>query len=186
MPNIQYTLSERWDASKLPGHEENAEVFAQFDRVHAASRPVLHCAVPLTRAQQLTDFQMPEGWDADKCFYTAGAGKFAEGLSQWKFTPRIRSQAQLPQMEKLPISNADLALLPWFRSAGQGRGLGLNARHLRYHYALWQEMKPKIVRGLHTTLLLATPQLGYSLTPHIQLTKAATVFLRASRRGRTE
>jgi hypothetical protein len=181
MPNVKYTLKERWDASKLPGYEENAEAFAQFDRVHGASRRVLHCAIPLARAQQLTDFQMPDGWDADKCLYTAGAGKFAEGLSQWNYTPRIRSQSQMPQMERLPVGNADLALLPWFRSAGQGRGLGLNARHLRYHYALWQEMKPKVVRGLHTTLVLATPQLGYSLTPHIQLTKLPLYFSALSR-----
>jgi hypothetical protein len=137
--------------------------------------------VPLARAHQLVDFQLPDGWNADKCFHTSGAGKFAEGLANWRYEPRIRAAAQLPQMVKLPTDYADLSRSPWFQSAGPGKGLGINARHLRYHHELWHDLKPKVVRGLHTTLVLATPQLGYSLTPHIQLAKLPLYFSALSR-----
>ena len=55
-------------------------------------------------------------------------------------------------------------------------GLGINARHLRYHYQLWQDIRPKTLRGVFTTLVYVTPQLGFSLTPHIQLNQIFDTF----------
>jgi hypothetical protein len=65
---------------------------------------------------------------------------------------------------------------PWFQSPSQATGIGLNARHLRYHHQLWNELRPKTLRGVHTTLVYVTPQLGFSLTPHIRLDKAFNYF----------
>jgi hypothetical protein len=178
---MKFTFNERWAAVSEPGFEENEEAFTRFFKVHGASRKVLNCAVPLARAHQLTNFQFPETWNADKSFYTSGSGKFAEGLSKWHYNPHIRAQAQLPQMAQLPVDQAALTHLPWFDSAGQGRGQGINARHLRYHFQTWKDLRPKVVRGLHTTLVFATPQLGYSLTPRVQLKKLPLFFSSLSR-----
>jgi hypothetical protein len=52
---------------------------------------------------------------------------------------------------------------------------------LRYHHQLWNELRPKTLRGVHTTLVYVTPQLGFSLTPHIRLDKAFNYFAALSR-----
>jgi hypothetical protein len=52
---------------------------------------------------------------------------------------------------------------------------------LRYHYELWNDLKPQTLRGLHTTLVFVTPQIGFSLTPHIQLQKAFRFLASLSR-----
>lgn len=35
--------------------------------------------------------------------------------------------------------------------------MALNARHLRYHYELWQDIKPQVLRGLHHPRLRHSP-----------------------------
>ena len=169
-------IKKRWDAIVEPDWEENQRVFSRFCAGNGANRNVLNCAVPLARARQLTDFQMPAGWSLDKCLVTSGLGGFVPGLEDWRYTPHIRPEAQLPQMVELPKEHADLTRSPWFQSPSQLAGMGLNARHLRYHYQLWNDLKPRALRGLHTTLVLVSPQLGYSLTPHIQLQRALLVL----------
>jgi hypothetical protein len=42
----------------------------------------------------------------------------------------------------------------------------INARHLRYHYQLWNDLRPK-TRARSILRWFTHPQLGYSLTPHI-------------------
>jgi hypothetical protein len=59
--------------------------------------------------------------------------------------------------------------VPQLQSPSQATGVGINAKHLRYHHQLWNELRPKTLRGVHTTLAYVTPQLGYSLTSHIRL-----------------
>ena len=174
-------LKTKWEIAREPGSETTATAFAKFYDAQGASRKILNCAVPLSRARQLTDFQMPEGWDADKCFATLGWGKFVEGLDHWRYQPRIRAQAQLPQMVTIPQKHGDLMKSPWFQSTAQGLGLGINARHLRYHHDLWSDLKPKVLRGLHTTLVFVSPQLGHALTPHVQLDKLPWYFSSLSR-----
>ncbi len=71
----------------------------------------------------------------------------------------------------IPQEHSNLLRYPWFQSQSQGAGIALNAKHLRYHYQLWQDIRPQVLRGLHTTLVYVTPQVGFSLTPHIQLQK---------------
>ena len=174
-------IKKRWDAIVEPDWEENQRVFSRFYAGNGANRNVLNCAVPLARARQLTDFQMPAGWSLDKCLVTSGLGRFVPGLEDWRHTPHIRPEAQLPQMVELPKEHADLTRSPWFQSPSQSAGMALNARHLRYHYQLWNDLKPRALRGLHTTLVLVSPQLGYSLTPHIQLQRALWFFSALSR-----
>jgi hypothetical protein len=43
---------------------------------------------------------------------------------------------------------------------------------VRYHYELWQDLKPQVLQGVVTTLILGLPQIGFTLTPHIQLEKS--------------
>ena len=52
---------------------------------------------------------------------------------------------------------------------------------MRYHYQLWQDLRPKTLCGVHTTLVYVTPQLGFSLGPHIRLDKAFNYFAAISR-----
>ena len=89
---------------------------------------------------------------------------------------------QLPQLAPLPPEAATLQNLPWFESPSQSTGLGINARHVRYHHSLWQELKPKVLQGVQTTLVLALPQIGFALAPHIQLEKTF-LFLGSLARG---
>ena len=167
----------RWDAISEPGWELNELVFAN----HVSNSRVLNCAVPVARARALTDFALPTGWSREKCLIASGQGIFPDGLSDWKYTPHTRPEAQLPQMKKLPGGMASLQQSPFFETASQTSGMCLNARHLRYHHQLWHGIKPQTLRGLHTTLVFVTPQLGYSLTPHIQLQRAFRYFTALSR-----
>ena len=176
-------LKQRWDTVVEPDWEVNESAFRRFYAGAGAKRNVLNCAVPLARARQLTDFQMPRSWSLDKCLVTSGVGRFVPGLEDWRYTAHIRAEAQLPQMMRLPQEHANLTRSPWFQSASQSAGMGLNARHLRYHHRLWNDLKPRVLRGLHTTLVFVTPQLGFSLTPHIQLQRAFWFFSAISRAG---
>src|SRR5208283_966275 len=98
------------------------------------------------------------------------------------YQPKFCSEPQLPQLAPLPPEAATLQDLPWFESPSQSTGLGINARHVRYHHGLWQELKPKVLQGVHTTLVLALPQIGFALAPHIQLEKVF-LFLGSLARG---
>lgn len=171
----------QWDAMFEPGSEVNAEMFSRFYSVYGSKRNVMNCAVPLARAQQLTNFKMPATWNADKCFYTAGTGKFQEGLENWDYNPHIRSLEHLPYMEMLPEAYANLVRSPWFKYPTPALGVGINARHLRYNYQLWQNLKPKTLRGVHTTLIFSTPQVGEALTPHVRLHRLPSYFAALSR-----
>lgn len=165
-------FDQRWKSISEPGWEINEQVFSEFHAGTGKARKVLNCATPSARARQLTDFQMPKGWSPQKCLITSGRGHFEPGLEHWKYTPQIRPEAQLPQLLKLPRDHTNLSKSPWFQSSAQASGMLLNSRHLRYHHQLWHDLKPKTLRGLHTTLVFVTPQIGYSLTPHIRLQRA--------------
>lgn len=177
---VKHELNHRWNAIAEPGCEINQLAFKQF-RAGNPSRPVLNCAIPEARARQLTDFTMPPGWSRHHCLASSGLGRFLEGLEHWRYQPHIKPEAQSPQMRKLPSAFSNLSQLPWFNSHSQCTGMRLNARLLRYHHALWNELKPRILRGVHTTLVYVSPQIGYSLTPHIQLQKAFHYFAALSR-----
>ena len=177
---MEHDFNLRWSGIGEPGSDINQIAFDQ----HLASNPhgqVLNCAVPEARARQLTDFSMPPDWSRHLCLATSGLGRFPEGLEHWRYQPHIKAEAQLPQMQKLPAAFADLSRLPWFTSYSQCTGVRLNARLLRYHHDLWQDLKPKVLRGVHTTLVYVSPQIGFSLTPHIQLQKAFHYFAALSR-----
>ena len=88
---------------------------------------------------------------------------------------------QFPRLKALPKEHSTLMRSPWFQSPSQALGLGINARHLRYHYSLWNDLKPKTLRGVFTTLVYVTPQLGFSLTPHIKLDRVFRYFGALSR-----
>jgi hypothetical protein len=175
-------MKHRWDGVREPAWECNQKVFADFHRQHGYRRNVLNCAIPLARAKALTDFTMPEGWNLDKSLIASvGFGaKLPPGLESWRYTPKIRAVKQFPQMKELP-KEYPLKDSPWFTSPSQATGLGINARHLRYHYDLWQQLRPKTLRGVFTTLVYVTPQLGFALTPHIKLDKTFRFFGALSR-----
>lgn len=176
-------MNSRWEAVAEPAWECNQAVFADFHRRNGYRRSVLNCAIPLARAKGLTDFTMPAGWDADKSLIASvGFGaKLPAGLENWSYTPKIQAVRQLSQLKALPKEHSTLMRSPWFQSPSQALGLGINARHLRYHYNLWQDLKPKTLRGVFTTLVYVTPQLGFSLTPHIKLDRVFRYFGALSR-----
>ena len=169
---------ERWAHIAEPGWEVNQEIFSRADR---SRTKVLHCAIPLTQAKRLTDPTFPAGWDADKCLVASVGRKALPALENWEYTPQIRAEPQLPYFKTLPPEHSTLLRSPWFQSPSQATGIGINARHLRYHYQLWNDLHPKTLRGVHTALVYLTPQLGYSLTPHIRLDKAFNYFAALSR-----
>jgi hypothetical protein len=169
---------ERWAHIAEPGWEVNQEVFSRAGR---RSTKVLHCAIPLTQAKRLTDATFPPGWDADKCLVASVGRKARPELANWEYIPQIRAAPQLPHFKTLPPEHSTLVRSPWFQSPSQASGIGLNARHLRYHHQLWNDLRPKTLRGVHTTLVYVTPQLGFSLTPHIRLDKAFNYFAALSR-----
>jgi hypothetical protein len=109
-------------------------------------------------------------------------GNFPDPLRDWKYQPKFCAEPQLPQLASLPPEAATLQGLPWFELPSQSTGFGINARHVRYHHSLWQELKPKVLQGVHTTLVLALPQTGFALAPHIQLEKVS-LFLGSMARG---
>jgi hypothetical protein len=175
-------LSERWDVIALPGSEHTENAFSDYLRVFGTRHHVLNCAIPPARAKTLTDFQLPDGVDVQACLTASVAGNFPEPLRDWKYDPKIRSEPQLPQMASIPSEHASLIKAPWFQSSSPAGWLGINARHLRYHYQLWQDIRPTVLQGVHTTLILGLPQIGFALTPHIQLEKAF-LFLGSLGRG---
>ena len=131
---------QRWNTIVEPGHKVTETSFSRFYDVYRSGRNVLNCAVPVARARQLTDFPMPADWSLDKCLIASGTGNFPPGLSDWKYTPRIKPEVQVPQMAKLPTDQLNLMRSPWFQSPGQSAGMCLNARHLRYHHQLWNDL----------------------------------------------
>lgn len=175
-------LKERWDNIVNPGAEHTEQAMSHFLQTRALQRSVLNCAATQARAKTLTDFTLPVGMEMSDCLNAAGTGNFPEALKDWKYTPKIQSERQLPQMVALPQEHASLVRGPWFQSPSQATWLALNARHIRYHHQLWLDIKPKVLRGVHTTLVTVTPQIGYALTPHIQLEKSF-LFLGALARG---
>lgn len=165
-------IRERWEAIAEPAWEINQAAFENFCQKHGRGRNVVNCAVPLPHAKALTDFQFPAGWDTDKCLIASlGRGKLPQGLEAWEYTPKIQAAPQLPQFKPLPPDYASLTRSPWFQTPSQASWMGINARHLRYHHQLWSDLKPKTLRGVQTTLVYVTPQIGFSLTPHIKLDK---------------
>jgi len=177
------TMKNRWEAVAEPAWECNQAVFQDFFQRHGHRRNVLNCAIPLARAKALTDFTMPQGWSLDKSLIASvGFGaKLPPGLENWTYSPKIHAVKQLPHLKELPREHSTLTRSPWFQSPSQAMGLGLNARHLCYHYQLWNDLQPKISRGVCTTLVYVTPQLGFSLTPHIKLDRVFRYFGALSR-----
>jgi hypothetical protein len=182
MPQQTENFAERWNVIANPGAEHTEQAFTDFIHGSGRGRKVLNCAVPMSRAHALTDFQMPAGLTAGDCITTSVTGNFPDSLRDWKYQPKFCSEPQLPQLAPLPPEAATLQGLPWFESPSQSTGLGINARHVRYHHSLWQELKPKVLQGVHTTLVLALPQIGFALAPHIQLEKVF-LFLGSLARG---
>jgi len=176
------TMRDRWDAVANPGGEHTERVLSQLLRNQQAPHRVLNCAIPIARAQTLTNFEMPDGMTIDQCLVASVTGKFPACLSGWTYKPQVRAVPQLPEMAQLPREHANLEELPWFQSPSRSAWLGINARHLRYHHQLWRDLRPKVLRGVHTTLVWVTPQIGYALTPHVQLEKSF-LYLGALARG---
>ncbi|ODU25330.1 MAG: hypothetical protein ABS95_00220 [Verrucomicrobia bacterium SCN 57-15] len=167
-----------WTAIAEPGWEINQEVFSRTDRNRTK---VLHCAIPLTQASRLTNVSYPPGWDANKCLAASVGRKARPELANWDYAPQIRAEAQLPNFKDLPAEHKTLVRSPWFQSPSQASSVAINARHLRYHHDLWNELQPKTLRGVHATMVYVTPQLGFSLTPHIKMDKAFHYFAALSR-----
>jgi hypothetical protein len=157
---------ERWAHIAEPAWQVNQEVFNRADRRRTKA---LLCAIVPTQAERLTDTTFPAGWDANKCLIASVGRKKLPELANWEHTPQIRAVPQLPCFKTLPAEHQTLVRSPWLQSPSQATGVGINAKHLRYHHQLWNELRPKTLRGVHTTLVYATPQLGYSLTSHIRL-----------------
>lgn len=164
-------MSERRDAHE-PGSESTAQVFSDFVRTQRSQLTVLNCAIPLSRAKLLTDIDFPAATNLDACLVSSGSGRFPQALVDWKYEPRIQTATQLPNLRALPPQYSSLKNSPFFASPSQALGQGRAARHVRYHHDLWHELKPKTLRGVHTTLVFATPQIGFCLEPHIKLDKA--------------
>ena len=175
-------LLERWNTITLPGGEHTENAFSKYLQVFGKQRNVLNCAIPLARAKTLTDFQLPEGVDLQACIEALVTGHFPNALRDWKYQPVIKAETQLPQMAELPAEHASLIKAPWLQSPSQATWLGINARHLRYHHQLWQDLKPKVLQGVNTTLVLGLPQIGFALAPHIQL-ENGFLFLGSLARG---
>jgi len=114
---------------------------------------------------------MPAGLTAGDCITSSVTGNFPDSLRDWKYQPKFCSEPQLPQLALLPREAATLQDLPWFESSAQSTGLGINARHVRYHHSLWQELKPKVLQGVHTTLVLPCRRSGSPLRPTSNLRK---------------
>ncbi|MGA2176347.1 MAG: hypothetical protein ABSH38_15325 [Verrucomicrobiota bacterium] len=83
-------LPERWDAISLPGAEHTENAFSKCLQVLGKNRQVLNCAIPLTRAKTLTDFQLPDGLDIQACMTASVTGNFPEALREWRYQPKIR------------------------------------------------------------------------------------------------
>lgn len=176
------SLAERWEAVSQPGSEQTEMLFSEFLRKGGNRSKILNCAISKARALELTRFSFPQGVSASDCLTTSGTGIFPRALENWTYEPRIRAVRQLPQMQKLPVGFSSLGRLPWFQCATPSAWLGINARHLRYNWDFWQELKPKKLQGVFTTLILGMPQIAFTFTPHIQL-ENSFLFLGALARG---
>lgn len=163
--------NEHWHYLANPGHEHTRNAISGF-LSSAKKRTVLNAATPVGPAMNLTNFNLPDGLSVKECLKTAGSGIIPECLRKWNYEPKIRSVPQMSAMRPLPAEHKNFSRLPWFQYDTPVRWVGINARHARYNYQLWQELKPKVLRGVHTTLVLAMPQIGYALAPHIQLEKS--------------
>jgi hypothetical protein len=171
-------MQARWANLAESGWEGTQWAFENFRRTAGRGRNVLNCAIPPARAYKLVEFTFPPGWSLHNCL-VAGIGFGAEipdGLEEWAYAPKIRAVRQLPQLRQLPAEHALLMRSPWLQSPSQARGLGINARHLRYHHQLWQELQPETLRGVFTSLVYVTPQLSLSLAPHIDLHGMFSVY----------
>jgi len=168
MTNLNH--HEHWHHLANPGHEHTRQAMSKI-LAQRAQKTVLNCATPQAPARNLTDFQLPPGLTVEECLKVEGSGIIPDCLRKWSYTAKIRSVEQPPFFKQLPIPYKNFAQLPWFQCDSPAQGLGINARHIRYHHDLWHELKPKVLRGVHTTLVLAMPQIGYALSPHIQLEK---------------
>ena len=162
---------EHWQQLANPGHHHTRDAILPL-LANGQPPRVLNCAAAFGPAKNLTDFTLPAGLSAAECLQAGASGVIPDCLRAWNYSPRIRAVKQLPFMRSLPEKFRSLQSLPWFEHHSPVRGLGLNARHLRYNHELWQQLRPKVLRGVHTTLVLAMPQIGYALTPHIQLDKS--------------
>lgn len=175
-------LRSAWDGLTTGGSWANQPFFDRFLQTPGRNKRVLNCAVPLTRALRLTETTLPANWDVSKCLRgSMGLGFALAGLKGWEYTPKIRAVPQPPYLQPLPNEYSDLMKSPWFQRATPALGPGANARHLRYNHELWQELKPRVLQGVQTTIVFVTPQLGYSLTPHIKIDKAFNYFAALSR-----
>ena len=169
-------LLARWESLSNPGDQHTEVAFSKFLQLLGKSRNVLHCAVPQTRAKTMTDFQLPAGVDFSSCLDASVTGNFPASLAGWEYNPKIRAVKQLPFMHMLPKEHASLMRSPWFQTKAPAAGLNINSRNLRYQHQLWENLKPKTLQGVFTTLVISLPQIGYALTPHIQLDKAFMFF----------
>lgn len=83
-------LAESWSVIANPGvqHTEQAlmKLVCRSDRRH-----ILNCAIPLTRGQASTDFDLPEGPQIRDCFAATVTGKFPDALKEWEYTPQIHA-----------------------------------------------------------------------------------------------
>jgi hypothetical protein len=180
--NRPSSLEERWQAVSQPGSHETEKCFARFLGGPNRNRTILNCAIPISRALELTRFALPSGVTAADCLSSSVTGRFPDALGDWSYTPKIQAVPQLPYMHPLPREYALLKSVPWFQRASPAGWLGINARHLRYHHELFRDINPHVLQGVQTTLVLAMPQLGFCLTPHIQLEKSF-LFLGSLARG---
>ncbi len=176
------SLAERWEAVALPASEVTEKCFSSFLKGPNGLRRVLNCAIPLNQALELTRFSLPEGVTVSDCLVASVTGIFPPALRDWTYKPKIRAVPQLPWLHPLPPEHAMLWKIPWFQFRSPAGWLGVNARHLRYQHELWQDIRPKVLQGVQTTLVLAMPQVGFSLTPHIQ-TENSFLFLGSLARG---
>ena len=150
MPQHTDNFAERWNVIANPGAEHTEQAFTDFIRGCGRGRKVLNCAVPLARAQALTDFQMPAGLTAGDCITSSVTGNFPDSLRDWKYQPKFCSERQAtpcrtslcttmrtgpcccPAASGLSRVTARLALTPpWTRHCN---GVGTGPRGIRRRY----------------------------------------------------
>ena len=175
-------LKDRWECISNPGHQHTENAFRNWVQGTGKKREILNAAIPFHRALALTNSRFPNGLSIQDCITTCATGKRLPCLDGWDYEPHIRAVPQLPQMAEIPANYKNLIRSPWFQGQSPAAWLGINARHLRYNHYLWQQMKPRVLQGVSTTMVLVMPQIGYALSPHIQ-TEKAFLFLGALGRG---
>lgn len=173
---------ERWEFDTLPLYEVNQEVFSDFMKAGGYRKQVLNCSVTSERANQLVQFEMPQNWDFDKCMHGSW-GKLEPGLEKWDYQGHMHPQKHLPYFKNLPADYKNLTKSPWTHYPSKSGGPAINTRLLRHNHQLWQDLRPKTLRGVFTTLVLVSPQVGFSLAPHIQIEPVFNVFAALSRAG---